>query len=124
MSVTGQATYTSAATIWRMLTNDGYGKTWSSPQVVLCTYQIGSKQKYVDSTGSEFVPQSKIWTELRDKYTGEIIELPDPKNDMILIGESSGVNPIAAKAKVIGNVIGDDESMFGELPDYMILTRF
>lgn len=124
MSVTGAATYTSVATIWRLVSNDGYGKVFSGPEFIYCTYKTGVKQKYVDSTGSEFVPQSQIWTELKDKYTGAILELPTPNSDMILIGESAEPNPIDAGAKVIGAVMTDDESMFGELPDHMILTRF
>lgn len=123
MSLTGQATYTSAATIWRQTGNDGYGKTWADPVVVLCTYRIGSKQKYVDTTGAEFAPTSQIWTEMREKYSGAILSLPAPTKDMILIGESTEASPIIAGADVIASVMGDDESMFGELPDYMILTK-
>lgn len=113
MSSVANWSYTAAATIWRILGTDEYGDPlgWSTPEVIMCDYE-GGLSKRIGSLGSEIVVKNTIWTEYSSATAG----------DYLLIGESAELDPVAAGADEIRQVIRYADTFERLADDYALIT--
>lgn len=119
MSLPIRETANRTATIWPVISDPGYGDVnYGTPYTVTCTVEIGSSRKYIDDSGTEFVPKSRFWYEfdeskgvpaLNDHIAlGDHTAQPDPK----LV---SGVELIRMRTR-------HDESIDGDIDDIEVMT--
>ncbi len=116
MSSAANWSYTAKATIWRKLVGatDEYGDPvngYAAPEVIMCDYQ-GGLSKRLASLGLEIVVKNTVWTEYALAATG----------DYLLIGESTGPDPIAAGADEVRQVVRYADTFERLADDYAILT--
>ena len=114
MSEISRWSYTATATIWRKLEgNDEYGDPmgYAEPEQILCDYE-GGLSKRIGSLGAEIVVKNTVWTEFALADAG----------DYLLIGESTEVDPVAAGADEVRQVIRYADTFERLVDDYAILT--
>lgn len=112
MSSVANWSYTAKATIWRSLGQDEYGDTsFSPPEVIMCDYGSTATARLGD-IGVEMNIKNTHWTEYAEAKKG----------DYILIGESAEVNPVAAGADEVMQVIRYADTFERIADDYAILT--
>lgn len=114
MSSLANWSYTAQATIWKKLEGQNeYGDPlgFDVPLVIFCDYQ-GGLSKRVGDIGGEKVVKNTIWTEYALADTG----------DYILIGVSTGADPIAAGADEIMQAIRYADTFDRLADDFAIIT--
>ncbi|NPE52409.1 hypothetical protein E0I03_15385 [Dickeya dadantii] len=114
MSSAASWSYTAKATIWRKLARtDEYGDPlgYAPPEVILCDYE-GGLSKRVGSLGAEIVVKNTVWTEYALAAAG----------DYLLIGESTGADPVSAGADEVRQVIRYADTFERLADDWTILT--
>lgn len=113
MTATANWSYTAEATIWRRLGTDDYGDPlgWSAPEVIMCDYE-GGLSKRIGSLGSEIVVKNTIWTEYSSATAG----------DYLLFGKSAELDPVAAGADEIRQVIRYADTFERLADDYALIT--
>lgn len=112
MSSVASWSYTAKATIWRSMEPDEYGDvSFSPPEVIMCDYGSTATARLGD-IGVELNIKNTHWTEYAEAKKG----------DFILIGESAEVDPIAAGADEVMQVIRYADTFERIADDYAILT--
>nr|DAL51219.1 MAG TPA_asm: Minor capsid protein [Caudoviricetes sp.] len=116
MSSLANWSYTAKATIWRKLVGakDEYGDPvngYAAPEIIMCDYQ-GGLSKRLASLGAQIVVKNTVWTEYSLADAG----------DYLLIGESTEVDPIAAGANEVRQVVRYADTFERSVDDYAILT--
>lgn len=113
MSSVASWSYTAQATIWRNLGNSEAGDPlgWALPEIIMCDYQGGLSEK-LNNTGSEITVKNTVWTEFTDAKKG----------DYLLIGVSTMIDPIAAGADEVAQVIRYADTFERLAEDIAILT--
>ncbi|CAI1747701.1 hypothetical protein [Serratia entomophila] len=113
MSSVADWSYTAEATFWRNLGNSEAGDPlgWEPPEIIMCDYEGGLSTK-LNNIGSEITVKNTVWTE----FTGA------KKGDYLLIGVSSLVDPIAAGADEVVQVIRYADTFERLVEDIAILT--
>lgn len=103
---------TSKATHWSLLSRSDWdgARTWAAPVVFSCDYSAESA-KAVDDTGVEFVTRQTIYTERAGIKRG----------DMVLIGESTNADPVAAGAIEVRAVTRYADTFGGKAEDVKVL---
>ena len=109
----------SDVTIWPVLEKDKYGSTtYGTPYTVTATFEQGSTRRYLDATGTDYIPASIYWYEF-----DESVGLPR-LNDFVALGdhtETSNPNQVD-RAELIKNRIRQDNSVLGDIDDVMVIT--
>lgn len=105
--------YTAEATIWRNLGDSEAGDPlgWAPPEIIMCDYQGGLSAK-LNNIGSEITVKNTVWTEFTEAKKG----------DYLLIGVSTMVDPIAAGADEVVQVIRYADTFERLAEDIAILT--
>ncbi|WP_368301287.1 hypothetical protein [Kluyvera sichuanensis] len=116
MSSTANWSYTAKATIWRKGPGgkDEYGDPingYAAPEVIMCDYE-GGLSKRIGNLGAEIVVKNTVWSEYALAAAG----------DYLLIGESANVDPVAAGADEVRQVIRYADTFDRIADDYAILT--
>lgn len=112
MSSLANWSYTAKATIWRSMEPDEYGDvSFSPPEVIMCDYGSTATAR-LGAIGIEMNIKNTHWTEYAEAKKG----------DYILIGESAEVDPIAAGADEVMQVIRYADTFERIADDYAILT--
>ncbi|WP_145055537.1 hypothetical protein [Mixta calida] len=112
MSSLANWSYTAKATIWRRSGEDEYGDaSFAPPEVIMCDYGSTATARLGD-IGVELNIKNTHWTEYAEAKKG----------DYILIGESAEVDPIAAGADEVMQVIRYADTFERIADDYAILT--
>ncbi len=98
--------------MWQFLSiNDWNGqKTFGPPEVFDCGYASKS-ERVTDANGVEFTSKQILYTERADIK----------QQDMVLIGESVELNPIAAGAAEV-RLVNRDQDLEGVADDFTIFT--
>lgn len=112
MSSLASWSYTAQATIWKRSGEDEYGDAvFSPPEVIMCDYGSTATAR-LGAIGIEMNIKNTHWTEYAEAKKG----------DYILIGESAEVDPIAAGADEVMQVIRYADTFERIADDYAILT--
>ncbi|MCH9329826.1 hypothetical protein MMP96_09860 [Enterobacter hormaechei] len=112
MSSLASWSYTAKATIWRRSGEDEYGDaSFAPPEVIMCDYGSTATARLGD-IGVELNIKNTFWSEYSEAKKG----------DYILIGESAEVDPIAAGADEVMQVIRYADTFERVADDYAILT--
>lgn len=112
MSSVANWSYTAKATVWRRSGEDEYGDAaFGPPEVIMCDYGSTATARLGD-IGVELNIKNTFWSEYSEAKKG----------DYILIGESAEVDPIAAGADEVMQVIRYADTFERIADDYAILT--
>ena len=112
MSSVANWSYTARATIWRRSGEDEYGDAaFGLPEVIMCDYGSTATARLGD-IGVEMNIKNTHWTEYAEAKKG----------DFILIGESAEVDPIAAGADEVMQVIRYADTFERIADDWAIIT--
>ena len=119
MSAAANWSYTSKATVWPRLERDDWtgALTYGPPSAFACDYS-SKAMRSTDAggssplTGVELALKQVIYTERADIKQG----------DMLLIGASATLDPIAAGAVEVRTVTRDADTFDGIADDYAIET--
>lgn len=113
MSSLAAWSYTRRATHWpRISRGDWSGvSTWGAPVVFACDY-TAQAQRMVDARGVEFTTRQIVFTEKADIHFG----------DMLLIGEVSIADPVAAGAQEVRAVDRFSDTFEQQADDYRVAT--
>jgi hypothetical protein len=120
MSSIARWSYTQPMTVWRKLPQDGDwpSEDFSAPELILCGYQAGGTDSYVDSTGMAFTPKELFYTELADSDQNYITKLNF--GDKVVLGDQSLTSQPTKDAQVIKAITEWDANMFdGDTPDFL-----
>lgn len=117
MSNTANWSYTSEATVYPLTGYDNSGvQIYGLPYVIKCTWKgetPNSAGAYLDSTGQEQISKTAFFTECNTIKKGDYIAKGNTLYEL---------NPMCAKSDEVLDVLEDDMSFFGELPDYKVVT--
>lgn len=113
MSASARWSYTAKATVWPLVGRDDWKgtATYGPPAVFLCDYSFESK-RMTDAKGVEFTSRQVVYTEKADIKQG----------DMLLIGESALVSPVAAGAYEVRLVTRDADTFDRKADDFTVVT--
>ena len=114
MSSVGRWSYNKPCTIWRRNGGrDEYGDPigFLPPTTILCDYIAGLSAK-IGSIGSEVVVKNTFFTEYDQAAEG----------DYLLIGQSSDPDPVGAGADEIKRITRWNDTLYGEMDDWAIIT--
>lgn len=113
MSSLAAWSYTAKATVWPFLGRDDWSGAvqYGPPVVFLCDYSSESK-RMTDAKGIEFTSRQTIYTEKADIK----------QMDMVLIGESAALDPIAAGAFDVKLVTRDADTFERLNDDFTVVT--
>ena len=113
MSAAAAWSMTSKATHWPLLSTDDWtgAKTYGAPVVFACDYSAESV-RMADAKGVEFTTRQIIHTERASIKQG----------DMVLIGESINLDPLAAGAFEVRAVTRYADTFDGVADDFKIAT--
>ncbi|WP_312463364.1 hypothetical protein [Pantoea endophytica] len=113
MSSLANWSYTAQATIWKRssASNDYGDPMFEAPLVIACDYQ-GGLSKRLGDIGGEKVVKNTIWSEYALADAG----------DYILIGVSTGLDPIAAGADEVMQAIRYADTFERTADDFAIIT--
>ena len=113
MSASANWSYTAIATLWPLLgRGDWTGQiAYGAPQSFACDYSADAV-RMTDSKGIEFTTRQVIYTERADIKQG----------DMVLIGESAVLSPIAAGAFEVRAITRDADTFDRLADDFKIAT--
>lgn len=111
MSAAASWSYTATATVWPLQGRDDWSgaRSFGAPVSFDCDYSAKA-ERATDAMGVEFVTRQVIYTERTDIKPG----------DMVLIGEHTGADPVAAGAHEVRGVQRDADT-FGRLADDFVL---
>lgn len=117
MSITANWSYTNIATIYPHTGYDGENNvdTYGEPYLIKCTWKDevpNASGAYVDSLGVEHVRKTTFYTENNKIKQG----------DFIVKGDKTSLPLEAANAEKVEFVLEYDMSVFGEEPDYEVIT--
>lgn len=113
MSSIAAWSYTRKATHWPRLSRDDWSgvQTWGTPVVFACDYMAKAERRTA-SNGEEFTTRFVIHTE-RDSIKAD---------DMVLVGESSALDPVAAGAQEVKGVTRFSDTFEQVRDDFEVLT--
>lgn len=113
MSSVADWSYTAEATFWRSLgiSEAGDPLGWAMPEIIMCDYEGGLSKK-LSNIGSEITVKNTVWTEFTGAKAG----------DYLLIGKSTAVDPIAAGADEVMQVLRYADTFERLAEDIAILT--
>jgi hypothetical protein len=117
MSNTANWSYTNVATVYPHTGYDGENNvdTYGAPYLIKCTWKdevpnaLGS---YIDSLGVERVRKTTFYTE----------DNRIKQSDFIVKGDKTSLQLEASNAEKVEFVLEYDMSVFGEIPDYEVVT--
>ena len=113
MSGSSSWSYTAKITIWRLgAYNDWTGVRAFDPPVVFMGDYSATSERLVSAAGLDFVAKQNIYTEYASAKVG----------DMVLIGESTELDPHAANAQEILLILDYGDTLERLAPDYRIVT--
>lgn len=101
-------------TLWRKMGgNDENGDPlgFYPPQTILCDYIAGLSTK-MSSLGNEIVAKNTFFTEFDQASEG----------DYLIIGESSERDPLSAGADEIKRITRWNDTLYGEMDDWALIT--
>lgn len=113
MSAAAAWSYTATATLWPLLSADGWsgGQQYGAPVPVRCDYAAKSMTRR-DARGQEIVVSQVIYTERADIKQG----------DRILIGKSTATDPVAAGAREVLDVVRNADTFDRQADDFEVMT--
>lgn len=113
MSAAASWSYTATATVWPLLGRDDWSGALSfgAPSQFACDYSAEAKTM-TDDIGVEFVTRQILWTERGDIKRG----------DRVLIGASSGADPVVAGALEVRSVKRSADTFDRKADDYTLAT--
>lgn len=113
MSAAAAWSFTSKATLWSLLSRDDWSgvSAWAAPQVFPCDFKADSI-RMTDARGIEFTTRQLVYTERANIKQG----------DMLLIGTSAAVDPVAAGALEVRKVTRYADTFEGVREDFEVAT--
>ena len=113
MSAVANWSYTAKATYWPLIGLDDWSRvrTYGPPVVIDCDYSAEAKQLR-DAKGDEFTSRQLVYTEHSAIRTG----------DMLVIGASDAVDPVAAGAFEVRLITRDADTFERVADDYQVAT--
>lgn len=113
MSAAASWSFTARATVWPLQGRDDWSgaRSFGAPVVFACDYSAKA-QRATDAKGLEFTTRQVIYTERADIQPG----------DMVLIGEHTGADPVAAGAHEVRAVQRDADTFDRRADDYQLMT--
>lgn len=113
MSSAARWSYNATATLWPLLSSDGWsgGAQYGAPVAIACDYASKSMTRR-DARGREIVVSQVIYTERADIKQG----------DRVLIGTSAETDPGAAGAREVLDVARNADTFDRLADDWEILT--
>lgn len=113
MSSAARWSYTAPATLWPLLSADGWsgGQQYGAPVAFLCDYASKTMTRR-DSRGREITVSLVLFTERADIKQG----------DRVLIGASTAADPVAAGAREVLDVARNADTFDRLADDWEILT--
>jgi hypothetical protein len=113
LSTLANWSYTRTATHWAVSGRDDWTGvvTYAAPVTFDCDYKATAERR-VDASGAEFITSQVIFTE-RDSIS---------PGDMVLIGESTEVDPLAAGAQRVRTVDRYSDTFEQSADDYEVAT--
>lgn len=117
------AKYTGFFTVWKAGERDvrSGDASYGNPVVYKGLFQQGGNLKLTDKLGQEFSPSSTYWSALEVVFGAGS---PPNNDDLIAMGDHRGVSsPTTINTQQIRGITVFDNSMFGELSDYVYGTK-